>query len=217
LRTSETIDKLSAAFAAAQAKLKNATFDKINPHFKSKYATLAGVRDNVVPVLSEFGLSVIQGAAIYDGANVITTRLMHSSGQWIESAYPFAIDKPQQMGSAMTYARRYSLAAICGIASEEDDDANAAQISTTDVAKSSRPQLLTVTGETAAPKAQSREPYDKISKGIKTIQDTGTIEDLRAWYKSHLKTIEGFDASWNEMIMEEFSTARETLNAKGAA
>lgn len=122
MKTSETIAELSIAFVAAQAELKNAAFDKINPHFKSKYATLAGIRDGIVPVLSKHGLGVIQGTDM----DCVVTRLIHKSGQWIESRYPLAMDKPQQMGSAMTYARRYSLAAICGIASEEDDDANTA-------------------------------------------------------------------------------------------
>ncbi len=79
-----------------------------------------------------------------------------------------------------------------------------------------KPKLATVTGEPAAPKAASREPYDKISKGIKTIQDTGTNDDLTNWYKSNVKTIEGFPADWHQMIMEEFSTAREALRAKAA-
>ncbi len=80
----------------------------------------------------------------------------------------------------------------------------------------SKPKLATVTGEPAAPKAASREPYDKISKGIKTIRDTGTNDDLTNWYRGNAKTIEGFPADWHQMIMEEFSTAREALNAKAA-
>ena len=127
MRTSETIEKLAVAMTAAQAELKNAAFDKENPHFKSRYATLAAVRDTVAPTLSKHGLSVVQTTDFDGGAWLVQTRIIHTSGQWIESVYPFAIDKPQQMGSALTYARRYSLSMICGIASEEDDDGNEAQ------------------------------------------------------------------------------------------
>jgi hypothetical protein len=129
MRTSEQINDLAAALAKAQGEMKNAVFDKVNPHFKNKYATLAAIRDAITPTLTKNGISVIQPTVMGEGVLVVTTRLMHSSGQWIESEYPIINDtnKPQAMGSALTYARRYSLAAICGIASDEDDDANAAQ------------------------------------------------------------------------------------------
>ena len=127
MRTSDTLDKFATAMSAAQAEMKNAAFDKENPHFKSRYATLAAVRDTVAPVLSKHGLSVVQTTDFDGGAWLVQTRILHTSGQWVESVYPFAIDKPQQMGSALTYARRYSLSMICGIASEEDDDGNEAQ------------------------------------------------------------------------------------------
>lgn len=129
MKTSPEIDALAGSLAKAQAKIKNAAFNKVNPHFKSKYADLAAIRDAVLPALTENGISLAQGTVVGGAFLVVTTRLMHSSGQWIESEYPITNDtnKPQAMGSALTYARRYSLAAICGIASEEDDDANAAQ------------------------------------------------------------------------------------------
>jgi hypothetical protein len=129
VKTSEQINELAGALAKAQGEMKNAAFDKVNPHFKNKYATLAAIRDAITPTLTKNGISVIQPTVMGEGVLVVTTRLMHSSGQWIESEYPIINDtnKPQAMGSALTYARRYSLAAICGIASDEDDDANAAE------------------------------------------------------------------------------------------
>lgn len=202
MKTSEQTADLFKAFVAAQAELKNAAFDKINPHFKSKYATLAGMRDGVVQVLSKHGLAVIQGTSCEGEISAVDTRLVHTSGQWIESRYPFQLDKPQQMGSAVTYARRYSLAAICGIASEEDDDANAAQET------HSKPALVT--------KAIARPEYAKISAGIKTIRETGTIEDLRKWYKTHALLIDSFDESWRDEINKEFDDASAALKAKAA-
>lgn len=129
MRTSESIAELAKALATAQGEMKNAKLNKVNPHFKSRYADLAEIRDTVTPALTRHGLSVAQGTDMTESGLVVVTRLMHLSGQWIESRYPIAIDKPQAMGSAYTYAKRYSLAAICNIAADEDDDANAANTS----------------------------------------------------------------------------------------
>lgn len=129
MQTSEQIDALSKALCSAQGDMKNAPLNKVNPHFRSKYADMAAVRDAIMPALTKHKLSVTQATDIRDGQLILCTRLMHESGQWIEGIYPLpmALDKPQAMGSALSYARRYSLAAICGITADEDDDANAAQ------------------------------------------------------------------------------------------
>ena len=134
MTTSEQVNEIAAALAKAQGVMKNAALNKVNPHFKSKYADLAGIRDTVIPALTGNGIAVVQ---TLDGGAVMT-RLMHSSGQWIESACPIPTGQDmQKMGSAITYARRYSLSAICGIAADEDDDANAT------VEKASGPKAVT--------------------------------------------------------------------------
>jgi hypothetical protein len=123
-------DKLTEALAKAQGEMHNATLNKVNPHFKSKYADLPTIRDATIPILAKHGLSVTQFTRVREGQTlVLVTRLSHSGGGFIEGEYPlpYQVDKPQAMGSAMTYARRYGLAAMCGIAAEEDDDANAAE------------------------------------------------------------------------------------------
>jgi hypothetical protein len=122
--------------------MRNATLNKVNPHFKSKYADLAGIRDTVTPALAKHGLSIVQGTDTLDSGIVVVTRLLHKSGQWIESRFPIAYDKPQTMGSAYTYARRYSLSAICAISADEDDDANAANDRTV-----ASPASATITAE----------------------------------------------------------------------
>lgn len=129
MKTSETIESLAKALAKAQADLKNATLNRVNPHFKSKYADLAGIRDATAPILARNGLTISQFTAMQEGTLVLCTRLLHESGQWMEGEYPLpmSLDKPQVMGSALTYARRYCWSAACGIAAEEDDDGNAAQ------------------------------------------------------------------------------------------
>jgi hypothetical protein len=127
MTTSESINEIAAALAKAQASMKNAALNKVNPHFKSKYADLAGIRDAVVPELAKAGIAMVQAVDVGGDSIVLRTRLLHASGQWIESVCPVAFTGDmQKMGSAITYARRYSLSAICGIAADEDDDANAA-------------------------------------------------------------------------------------------
>jgi hypothetical protein len=116
------LNELAAALAKAQGAMNNASMNRINPHFKSKYADLAALWDAVRKPLSENGLSVVQ--IIRDGS--LHTMLLHTSGQRLCSDYPLpATARPQEMGSALTYARRYSLSALVGIAADEDDDATA--------------------------------------------------------------------------------------------
>jgi hypothetical protein len=120
---------LATALAKAQGEMKNAVLNKTNPHFKSKFADLAAVRDATIPALTSNGLSIVQFTKIQDGALTLITRLMHDSGELIDGEYPLPPinTAPQQMGSALTYAKRYCWSAMCGIAADEDDDAEAAQ------------------------------------------------------------------------------------------
>lgn len=117
---------LAQALAAAQAEMKNAPLNKVNPHFKSKYADLAAIRDSVTPALAKHGIALTQTPEFRGEAWMLVTTL-RGHGETIEAVYPLSIDKPQAMGSQLTYARRYSLSAICGISADEDDDGNAAQ------------------------------------------------------------------------------------------
>lgn len=125
---SNTTAELAAALAKAQGAMANATLNKINPHFRARYADLASVLDAARKPLSENGLAVTQATELRDGALVLVTTLHHVSGQWIASEFPLpASAKPQEMGSALTYARRYTLTALICNAADEDDDANAAE------------------------------------------------------------------------------------------
>lgn len=128
MRHSDQLDQLGTALAAVQASIEDAPKDSLNPHFKSKYADLATVLQTIRPKLAANGLSVCQTTAVLpDGGVVLTTTLLHKSGQWMAGDYPLEPTQrtPQGMGGAMTYARRYCLAAIVGIA-QDDDDGNAA-------------------------------------------------------------------------------------------
>jgi hypothetical protein len=126
---SENVDKLAEALSQAQGQMKHAVKDRENPFFKSQYATLSAVWDACRKPLSDNGLAVVQSTDIIDGQMVLISRLIHSSGQWIDSYIPLSAEKPnpQSFGSALTYYRRYSLAAIVGIAPDDDDDGNSAE------------------------------------------------------------------------------------------
>jgi hypothetical protein len=131
--------KLAEALSKAQAEMKNAVLNKTNPHFRSKYADLAAVRDATLPALNKYGLALTQCMIIRDTALILRTVLSHASGETMTSEYPLpnVPDKPQIMGSAQTYARRYCWAAMCGIAAEEDDDGEAAHANGNGMAKTS--------------------------------------------------------------------------------
>lgn len=128
MQHSENIDMLAAALAKAQGKMEGASKDGLNPHFKSRYATLAAVWDACRGPLSENNLAVVQTASTADEKVTITTTLMHASGQWVRDVLTISSGdgRPQAIGSVISYGRRYQLAAMVGIA-PEDDDAEAAE------------------------------------------------------------------------------------------
>ena len=127
---SETIGALAAALSKAQADITGALKDSSNPFFKSKYADLASCWDACRKQLAANNLCVIQTTDLDDLTNqtVLKTILAHSSGEWVKSITPILTkdNSPQAQGSGITYARRYALAAIVGLA-QVDDDAEAAQ------------------------------------------------------------------------------------------
>jgi hypothetical protein len=118
-----SIAELAVALAKAQASMQPALTDSENPHFHSRYASLAAVWEACREPLTTHGLSVLQPVQA-DGAKVtVTTLLVHSSGEWISEALTVTAQTatPQGIGSAITYGRRYGLAAMVGIAPDDDD------------------------------------------------------------------------------------------------
>jgi hypothetical protein len=131
MNKSESIAGLAAALAKAQGSMKGALKDSANPFFKSKYADLASVVEAIRAAFSANGLSYIQTVEPSDKDEVrVETTLLHSSGEWISCgvlSLPVSKIDAQGYGSALTYARRYSLSAAVGVA-PEDDDGNAASL-----------------------------------------------------------------------------------------
>jgi hypothetical protein len=124
----DSIDKLSAAMAKAFPAIEGAVKGKVNPAFRSKYADLSAVIDAIKPHLVEHGLWFVQRTHPVDGGVGVETVILHASGQSMSCGVlrlPAAKQDAQGYGSALTYARRYSLMAAFGVPAE-DDDGNAA-------------------------------------------------------------------------------------------
>jgi hypothetical protein len=132
---SDSLAALAPALAAAQGELAPVVKDSVNPHFRSTYVSLDAILTAVRPVLARHGLSVVQGGGTphTDEAGrvlavTIRTMLLHRSGEWIANTVlmPLAKQDAQGSGAAITYGRRYGLSALLALATEEDDDGNAA-------------------------------------------------------------------------------------------
>lgn len=123
MNQSEQLNELAAALSKAQGQIEGAKKDSANPFFKSKYADLASVWEACRKPLTDNGLSIIQCPEESENGIAIETMLLHSSGQWKSSRYSMPVSKvdAQAVGSAITYGRRYALAAMVGVAPEEDD------------------------------------------------------------------------------------------------
>lgn len=127
-RRSESIANLTVALSAAQEHMKPAARDAANPFHESKYATLGSVWDVARHPLADNGLALTQIPSATGPQVTITTLLLHKSGEWLASDLTMtsASSSPQALGAAITYARRYSMMAMLGIA-PEDDDAESAE------------------------------------------------------------------------------------------
>lgn len=136
MNQSPELGKLAEALAKAQLKFTPITKDSSNPAFKrgdkvSKYADFASVLRGTQHALAEEGLVVIQLPTVANKVLVMTSKLLHASGQWIDNelTMPAADDRgytPHSIGKAITYARRYSYQCLVGATAEEDDDGNEA-------------------------------------------------------------------------------------------
>jgi len=129
MNKSETITELAKALVKFNSEVNKIAKDADNPFFKNNYATLDTIIDEIRPILSKHGLSIMQIPS-GDGQNVtLKTLLLHETGEWLESdeltMKPVKND-PQAVGSCITYARRYSLAAFLSLNTGEDDDGNGA-------------------------------------------------------------------------------------------
>ena len=179
MQTSEQIHEIAAALAKAQGVIRNPAKDKTNPHFKSSYADLASGLEVIRPALSGVGIAVLQVTDLTDDGVILKTRLVHSSGQWIEGSYPVSKFAPhQQMGAALTYAKRQALFAMVGVCGTDDDaDGN----DTADVdTKTQAP------AKPAAPAALTAKESNKLCQTmLMALDHAETTERLQAWKETN--------------------------------
>ena len=125
------IAELSASLCKAQGAMTGAVKDSTNPFFKSKYADLSAVWDDIRKPFADNGISVVQMPCGGVGSVTVITQLTHDSGQWMRSRLTMVPVKhdPQGIGSCITYARRYALAAMAGVYQIDDDGNTASQTS----------------------------------------------------------------------------------------
>jgi hypothetical protein len=216
MKTSESIEHLATAFATAQAELQNPTKNKINPHFKSGYVGLADGLETVRKTFADHDLSFIQGTSVSDGIIVMNTRILHKSGQWIESEYPVSgFSRPQEMGSAMTYARRYSLFAMVGIAGEDDDDGNAAQASEQAAQPATVKKTAVKTVKQDVEPGLKPEDSEKVLKvfqaGMRLAENDA---DLVRWASDNKDEIGRLLPAHRKQLLDDYKAHKESLAAK---
>lgn len=188
------VGKLAEALARFQAKVKTIVKDKrariesAKGKYEYTYADLASVMETIRGPLSEAGLAISQPTVFKDGGLWLRTVLIHSSGEYLESFYPLpnSAGSPQAMGSAITYARRYTLSSILGIVTEDDDD-----------------------GRKAKPSVITKAQYDTLVKGAKAA-GIATPEDFTKLCASKAPGVNP-----QRLTVEQYEAILHDLNLRG--
>lgn len=174
---------LIEALIAARKEFKPLVKNKVNPHFKSKYADLSAVCDSVDEALAKYGLTYVQPLEVEVGILYIATKLMHTSGEEMVSKFPVTGGKPQEMGSAITYGRRFSLCSLLGISADDDDDANGAN-------GAAHP-------ESKASPMPPKQPANETKKWAGIVVSSEPMSKGSAKFM-HIKGADGFDLIMNQ-------------------
>ena len=195
---------LAVAMAKAQAQVKTALKERTNGGFKNKYADLTSIWDACREALTKNGLSVIQRTD-FEGPTIwLETMLLHTSGEHVCSRYPLRPVKedPQGFGSALTYARRYCLAAMVGVVADEDDDGNAA---------SGRPNQP---ADNARQPDRSQAARAFVTESIKAIGALKTENAIDDWYAENASKLARLKESYADeakMIQGALVEQRKTV------
>lgn len=210
MRTSEAIDQIAAALAAAQGTMEPALFNRENPHFRSKYADLAAIMQATLPHLSKNGLCIVQTPTLVYGMPegtkfILYGRLIHKSGQWIEADWPLTSGTPQSMGSQLTYARRYTWSALCGIAADDDDDGEVATYAEATKVKGQKTDKLKNPSQ-----ARKDGDYTVMEAEIRAIKDLHT---LRLWRVANYDRVKRLPENWVYHISLEYERREAELES----
>jgi hypothetical protein len=204
VRSSDTLTKISPALVAVLAELRGAVKDSKNPHFKNDYASLESVVETVRPVLASHKLGVMQGPGeLNHGALTVTTRIIHESGEWIESdlQVPLVKADPQAAGSAITYARRYGLMAMLSLPAL-DDDGEAAHGRGSHAAPHPTPMR----------KSAAQAKRDGDDKALReAIEACPTEQLLNQWYANFDRHTAQVPLSWLDPIRDMVESRRNDI------
>ena len=190
---------IAAAFVKAQTEFGKALKTSANPFFKSKYADLSVVIEAVIDALHFNGIALLQNCHESETGVIVETISMHSSGENISCgklSVPAAKNDPQGYGSALTYARRYSLMAACGIAPEDDDGNHATKAVVEQKKESVRKQLA------ALPDDEAEKEYIKWTEVKSLLLDEQGVSDN-----------ERITSEWNKLP----SNVRSAIKRYGAS
>ena len=209
-KSSTEINKIFEALSKCQGQMESAKKDSENPFFKSSYADLSSCWETLRKPLTDNGLSVIQLPMEGKDSLKLTTILGHNSGQWISSLIEVTPTKrdPQGLGSALTYARRYALMAITGIA-PEDDDGNSGSDNNDNNNKKQPPKRKSENKQEEN-SINNNGLSDKQMKRLFAIskQQSWTEKDIKIYYKSN------FDIeSSKELTREQYDEICDYMTA----
>lgn len=233
MNRSENINELAGALSKAQGAISGAVKGKENPFYKSKYADLSAVMTACREPLSVNGIAIIQGMQFEGVERWIETLLVHSSGQWVSANYPVkpVKDDPQGLGSAITYARRYALMALVGIAAEdEDDDGNNASDKVGTGNKADNRPLPQSSPYSANPAPRNSNGNGTADHGkaaaaqwcksaIQTVRAFSELADLAAWegqYDDKITKLKGIDEGLHADLVGAMGDKYAKLNPLNA-
>jgi len=185
---------IAAAFVKAQRAFGPALKTSTNPHFKSKYADLANCVEAVVDALNANGIALMQRTFECKDGVMVETVFVHESGEVMECGMlhvPAGKQDPQGYGSALTYARRYSLLAATGLAPEDDDGNHASR----------RTEIKSTVNE------------NQILDLMAAMDETTTLEELQKTYKAAYAAANG-DPAWQKKVIARKDEKKKQLEAK---
>jgi hypothetical protein len=168
--------KLCEALVKFQAAVRPAQKNAVNPHLKNKYANLESVFEAIRQPMSDYGLAIVQAPSMADGQLMLTTTIVHTSGESISQtmAVPMADVKIQSIGSALTYLRRYMASSMLGVVTGEDDDGEAVQ----------RAEPVA----TVKPRPEDKATLECIANATTLVQLTELFDGLDAGARARVKT-----------------------------
>ena len=220
MKTSESITEINKALVGFHNDIKQPLKDKANPFFKSKYVPLENIAEVIDEVAPKHGLAYLQEAFTTDtGQTGVVTRLVHESGEFYETE-PLVLNadknNAQGQGSVITYARRYQLASLFGITSDEDDDGNKAS----ENAPSYKQRIDDAYAAIQKVGKMNKTQVDQLIKSELNIQSLSKVDDsdrfqtLSTIYRDILKKAQ--DAEKNQGAEQTSLMEGNTTKAKGS-